>query len=100
MGMTGMMGAQGPAGPMGMQGPAGSQGPAGPKGMNGISCWDRNGNGVNDPNEDRNNDGKFDYKDCDNAYEIGLLWECIEKMKLDITELQIEVKKLKLKVGE
>jgi len=34
---------------------------------NGINCWDTNGNGINDPNEDTNNDGVFDALDCQGA---------------------------------
>ncbi len=29
-----------------------------------INCWDTNGNGLNDSNEDRNRDGYFDLADC------------------------------------
>ncbi len=31
---------------------------------NGINCWDLNGNGLNDTNEDINGDGVFDALDC------------------------------------
>ncbi len=37
---------------------------AGPKGADGVNCWDTNGNGVADPNEDRNEDGVIDVQDC------------------------------------
>lgn len=30
----------------------------------GIQCWDFNGNGINDPEEDINGDGGFDTSDC------------------------------------
>ncbi|MGD8451063.1 MAG: hypothetical protein PVJ57_04535 [Phycisphaerae bacterium] len=33
-------------------------------GENGLSCWDLNGNGVADPEEDINGDGNFDAYDC------------------------------------
>lgn len=33
-------------------------------GTDGISCWDLNGNRVNDPEEDINGDGVFDALDC------------------------------------
>ncbi|GAF75988.1 unnamed protein product, partial [marine sediment metagenome] len=33
-------------------------------GTDGISCWDFNGNRVNDPEEDINGDGVFDALDC------------------------------------
>lgn len=32
--------------------------------VNGINCWDLNGNGINDPNEDINGDGLFNTLDC------------------------------------
>ena len=32
--------------------------------INGLACWDLNGNGIGDPNEDANNDGVFDALDC------------------------------------
>lgn len=51
-------------GPTGPTGPAGT---AGPTGTNGISCWDTNGNGVNDPGEDVNSDGNWDALDCAGA---------------------------------
>lgn len=44
------------------QGPRGPQGPPGSPG--GLMCWDVNGNGVADPEEDRNNDGYHDALDC------------------------------------
>jgi hypothetical protein len=36
----------------------------GTPGVNGINCWDLNGNGVNDPIEDVNSDGSFNALDC------------------------------------
>lgn len=36
----------------------------GPQGAPGINCWDVNGNGVNDPTEDRNGDTFYDANDC------------------------------------
>ncbi|MBI5646245.1 MAG: hypothetical protein HY962_04870 [Ignavibacteriae bacterium] len=39
-------------------------GPAGPKGVDGINCWDLDGDGVKDANEDKNTDGKWDAADC------------------------------------
>lgn len=54
-------GAPGPAGPPGADG---ATGPAGPQGVPGTPCWDLNGNGVNDPDEDRNRDGAFNADDC------------------------------------
>lgn len=35
--------------------------------IDGINCWDLNGNGVNDPAEDVNSDGNFDALDCAGA---------------------------------
>lgn len=54
---------QGPAGPPGedgLDGPDGNTGPAGSDGQDGadrLSCWDLNGNGVAEPDEDVNADG-------------------------------------------
>lgn len=39
-------------------------GPQGPAGDDGISCWDLNGNGIGDADEDINQDGNFDAQDC------------------------------------
>jgi hypothetical protein len=51
-------------GDTGPQGPAGAAGVAGVDGADGISCWDLNGNGVGDAEEDINDDGNFDAMDC------------------------------------
>jgi hypothetical protein len=61
-GPQGPQGEQGPAGPQGAQGP---QGPAGPGG--GLNCWDTDGDGNQDANEDINNDGLWDALDCRGA---------------------------------
>lgn len=52
------------AGAAGASGAAGPTGAAGINGTNGISCWDANGNGVNDPAEDVNSDGNWNSLDC------------------------------------
>lgn len=39
----------------------------GAPGKNGINCWDLNMNGKDDPNEDFNQDGWFDVRDCQGA---------------------------------
>lgn len=39
------------------------------KGTNGINCWDLNGNGVNDPSEDVNNDNAFNALDCQGSFQ-------------------------------
>ena len=89
--LTGAKGDEGPAGPEGPKGDEGPAGPAGPEGpmgacegscedgvpgisgtngndgsdgLAGINCWDLNSNRVNDPEEDVNEDGNFDAKDC------------------------------------
>ena len=46
----------GPQGDTGATGATGPTGNNGTNGINGISCWDLNGNGVNDPAEDINAD--------------------------------------------
>jgi hypothetical protein len=66
-GVAGATGPAGPQGPIGLTGPIGATGPQGPIGLTGatgISCWDINGNGVNDPSEDANADGIFNTNDC------------------------------------
>jgi len=57
----------GAVGTAGATGAAGINGTNGTNGTNGISCWDTNGNGVNDPSEDTNVDGLFDALDCKGA---------------------------------
>ena len=57
------VGAQGPTGPVGPQGPTGEQGANGLN-TDGVKCWDTNGNGLNDANEDSNLDGLFSVADC------------------------------------
>jgi len=57
----------GPQGPAGMNGAAGPQGPAGMNGTNGVDgthCWDLDGDGEEDPNEDINGDGYCNILDC------------------------------------
>ena len=39
----------------------------GTAGTAGINCWDLNGNGKNDPDEDVNDDGEFNALDCQGA---------------------------------
>lgn len=89
-GPQGPMGPQGPQGPTGLMGPEGIPGPQGPIGIGGgpqgprgdagpqgteagdpgddgrygIHCWDTNGNGVGDVQEDANEDGWFSIGDC------------------------------------
>jgi hypothetical protein len=66
-GEQGDTGPAGPAGPQGEQGDTGPQGPAGPQGEQGVAglaCWDANGNGKPDKDEDTNGDGKYDALDC------------------------------------
>jgi hypothetical protein len=36
----------------------------GPQGLPGVNCWDLDGDGVNDPNEDMNQDGQWNALDC------------------------------------
>jgi len=64
-GPQGPAGAPGLAGAAGPQGTQGLQGPPGPGG--GLNCWDTDGDGVTDPNEDVNNDGFFNALDCRGA---------------------------------
>ena len=60
---------QGPPGPQGPQGEPGESGldapgTPGAAGADGISCWDLNGNGFAEPDEDINGDGNFNGLDC------------------------------------
>jgi hypothetical protein len=64
-GPQGPAGANGATGPAGPAGPQGIQGPAGPGG--GLNCWDTDGDGIQDPSEDVNNDGFFNALDCRGA---------------------------------
>ncbi|WP_421807957.1 hypothetical protein [Flagellimonas sp.] len=41
-----------------------SDGEDGASGLSGISCWDINGDGINDADEDINQDGQFNALDC------------------------------------
>lgn len=69
-GPQGDIGPQGPPGEMGPQGLPGEKGPqgepgvAGEPGPSGLSCWDLNGNGLADPEEDINLDQQFSTLDC------------------------------------
>src|SRR5262245_51583649 len=62
--VPGPQGDPGPAGPAGPAGATGAAGAAGATGPSGISCWDRNGDGIATPNEDANADGSFNGLDC------------------------------------
>src|SRR5690554_3230909 len=70
IGPTGPDGPEGPQGPVGPQdpvkpqGPEGPRGPSGEDGRDGLHCWDLNGNGIGDENEDANNDGEYSAEDC------------------------------------
>jgi hypothetical protein len=44
-----------------------TQGQPGVPGTNGLACWDLNGNGQPDPEEDVNHDGVWDALDCQGA---------------------------------
>ena len=46
------------------RGPKGDPGPPGDPGKDGEACWDANGNGEADPDEDVNGDGLVDVMDC------------------------------------
>ncbi|MEZ4619704.1 MAG: hypothetical protein R2867_29950 [Caldilineaceae bacterium] len=63
-GEQGAVGPQGPKGEQGAPGVTGPQGEPGPQGVAGVACWDRNGNGVADDDEDINGDGRVDVLDC------------------------------------
>jgi hypothetical protein len=48
----------------GPQGPQGEAGTDGQDGLDGLSCWDLNGNYIQDEEEDINGDGFWDTNDC------------------------------------
>ena len=48
----------------GPEGPAGASGVDGQDGADGVNCWDLNGNGLEDAEEDVNGDGQVDVLDC------------------------------------
>ncbi len=60
-------GQDGQDGQDGATGPQGIAGVDGADGADGISCWDLNGNGVGDAEEDINDDGNFDAMNCQGA---------------------------------
>lgn len=67
VGLAGPAGERGPEGPTGPPGPAGTdagQPRPGEPGEPGLSCWDLNGDGIADPEEDVNDDGVFNVLDC------------------------------------
>ena len=45
----------------------GAPGAPGEKGIPGVSCWDLNGDGIGQPDEDINDDGNFNTLDCKGA---------------------------------
>jgi octaheme c-type cytochrome (tetrathionate reductase family) len=57
-------GCEGDDGAAGADGADGVDGAPGADGADGLACWDLNGNGVGDPEEDLNGDGVFDALDC------------------------------------
>jgi len=65
-----LQGEQGPAGPQGdvgqdgADGADGQDGAAGANGTDGLACWDANGDGVQDSDEDVNADGVWNTADC------------------------------------
>ena len=57
-------GCEGDDGAPGADGADGVNGVNGLDGADGVACWDLNGNGVEDPEEDLNGDGVVDALDC------------------------------------
>ena len=57
-------GADGAPGADGATGAAGADGAAGRDGVDGLSCWDTNGDGLEDDDEDVNGDGSWTAADC------------------------------------
>ena len=69
-GPKGDKGDRGDPGPPGADGAPGSPGADGAQGPAGTSCWDLNGNGINDPSEDVNGDGAFNGLDCSGSVDV------------------------------
>jgi len=63
-GPVGPQGERGPSGAIGPMGPEGPRGPSGDDGRDGLHCWDLNGNGIGDKDEDTNGDGGYSAEDC------------------------------------
>ncbi len=63
-GLPGTDGATGANGQPGATGSQGAPGAAGSAGAAGISCWDTNGDGTGNADEDVNEDGNFNALDC------------------------------------
>ncbi len=64
LGLAGCEGDDGSDGTDGAAGAAGADGADGADGTDGVNCWDLNGDGIQDPNEDLNGDGNVDVEDC------------------------------------
>ena len=64
MGPKGDQGDPGPKGDKGDQGDLGPKGDQGEPGLDGLSCWDLNGNSIANTGEDINGDGLFNAFDC------------------------------------
>jgi octaheme c-type cytochrome (tetrathionate reductase family) len=66
----GLAGCEGSDGAPGADGADGADGAPGADGADGQNCWDLDGDGIPDPEEDINGDGNVDVYDC-NAYASG-----------------------------
>ncbi|MFC4219937.1 collagen-like triple helix repeat-containing protein [Flagellimonas marina] len=89
-GEDGAVGPVGPAGPTGQVGPTGPTGDAGADsadGADGINCWDLNGDGVNDPEEDINGDEVFDALDCQGEDGEGGQGTTAERIIVDTSDI-------------
>ena len=64
MGPEGPPGMNGTDGTMGTMGIQGDPGPMGDPGMDGLNCWDTNGDGIPDLTEDTNSDDVWTAADC------------------------------------
>lgn len=63
-GESGQDGTNGTDGQDGTNGTDGQDGADGQNGQDGVNCWDLNGNGAADPEEDTNGDGEYNGLDC------------------------------------
>jgi len=70
-GQDGAPGQNGVDGQDGAPGQNGLNGQNGADGQSGINCWDLDGDGINDPNEDINDDQLFNAQDCHGLKYLG-----------------------------
>ena len=90
---SGTPGSTGPQGPAGSQGASGTPVSIGLQGDPGLHCWDLNGSGTTDPEEDVNGDGLVNVLDCQGpegpAPDLSLLIDKIDELEARIVALEL-----------